>query len=236
MASITFSRCRRVHPTLTLHSPTQTLALDPSTLALHLSSPTVTLKVTILLAYKKTNVVQKVRNLNSQSRFDPSTHITSNTQLKTSAIRSLKSQLSLQLPLLTPFLEDLLPKKGPLYTLKCIDWISLFSRDKSLFLFFQLEALLLPHLRLLHKCTFDCSLPDPDMLPRVQVDLGAIRFVLKGADIMCPGLTSPGGNVDLDLPAGTPVAVMAQGKEHALAIGLLKLSTQDMYSFFSSLL
>ena len=33
---------------------------------------------------------------------------------------------------------------------------------------------------------------DPYFLPMEQVDKGAIRFVLSGANIMCPGLTSPG--------------------------------------------
>jgi PUA domain protein len=33
------------------------------------------------------------------------------------------------------------------------------------------------------------------MLPHMQVDKGAIRFVLSGANIMCPGLTSPGAKM-----------------------------------------
>lgn len=39
--------------------------------------------------------------------------------------------------------------------------------------------------------------PDPHILPHVQVDKGAIRFVLSGANIMSPGLTSPGGRMDV---------------------------------------
>lgn len=42
---------------------------------------------------------------------------------------------------------------------------------------------------------------DPDILPHLQVDRGAIRFVLSGANIMCRGLTSPGARMDVDLPA-----------------------------------
>ena len=34
------------------------------------------------------------------------------------------------------------------------------------------------------------------MLPHVQVDKGAIRFILSGANIMCPGLTSRGARMD----------------------------------------
>jgi PUA domain protein len=36
---------------------------------------------------------------------------------------------------------------------------------------------------------------DPFILPHQQVDKGAIKFILSGANIMCPGLTSPGANL-----------------------------------------
>ena len=49
----------------------------------------------------------------------------------------------------------------------------------------------MPHLQLVHKY--------PDVWPRVRVDRGAIRFVLSGAALMVPGLTSPGGR----LPSGS---------------------------------
>lgn len=69
---------------------------------------------------------------------------------------------------------------------------------------------------------------DPDILPKLQVDRGAIKFVLSGANIMCPGLTSKGARMDIDLPEGAVVSIMAEGKENALAVGLLKMSTEDM--------
>ena len=43
------------------------------------------------------------------------------------------------------------------------------------------------------------------LLPQVQVDKGAIKFVLSGANIMCPGLTSPGAKMDTPLPEDTVV-------------------------------
>ncbi|EIE80762.1 hypothetical protein RO3G_05467 [Rhizopus delemar RA 99-880] len=68
----------------------------------------------------------------------------------------------------------------------------------------------------------------PNILPKLQVDRGAIKFVLSGANIMCPGLTSKGARMDENLPAGAVVAIMAEGKENALAIGQLKMSTEDI--------
>ena len=73
-----------------------------------------------------------------------------------------------------------------------------------------------------------CMIIDPDLLPKLQVDRGAIKFVLSGANIMCPGLTSKGARMDIDLPEESMVAIMAEGKENALAIGWLKMSTEDM--------
>ena len=84
------------------------------------------------------------------------------------------------------------------------------------FLFFRhRDGFWVPTLRLLHKCiTLSINLffflvrnhfksnnlsLDPYILPWQQVDKGAIRFVLSGANIMCPGLTSPGAKM-------TPVA------------------------------
>ena len=45
----------------------------------------------------------------------------------------------------------------------------------------------------------------PDMMKSVQVDKGAIKFVLSGANIMCRGLTSPGGRLPEGLAKGEPV-------------------------------
>lgn len=72
---------------------------------------------------------------------------------------------------------------------------------------------------------------DPFVLPVVGVDRGAIRFLLQGAHMMCPGMTSKGGYLppaELELLAGTPVALHAEGKEHAVGIGILKLSTEEI--------
>lgn len=41
--------------------------------------------------------------------------------------------------------------------------------------------------------------PDPVILPCQQVDKGAIKFLLSGANVMCRGLTSPGARL-ADLP------------------------------------
>lgn len=72
---------------------------------------------------------------------------------------------------------------------------------------------------------------DPFILPMVRVDRGAIRFLLAGAHMMCPGFTSAGGSLppaSAALPANVPVAIHAEGKEHAAGIGLTKLGTEEI--------
>lgn len=100
------------------------------------------------------------------------------------------------------------------------DHIEIFVNGAGDQLFFrQREGPWMPTLRLLHRFPF--------FLPMQQVDKGAIRFVLSGANIMCPGLTSPGAQMT-PVAAGTVVAIMAEGKENALAIGITCLSTDNM--------
>lgn len=61
------------------------------------------------------------------------------------------------------------------------------------------------------------------------MDRGAIKFVLKGADIMAPGLTSAGGSLgSAPLGVGDYVAVRAEGKEQILAIGRMTMTSDDV--------
>ena len=45
--------------------------------------------------------------------------------------------------------------------------------------------------------------------------------MLNGANIMCQGLTSPGGRIE-DALKGETVVLNAEGKEHAMAVGVLE--------------
>jgi PUA domain protein len=90
------------------------------------------------------------------------------------------------------------------------------------------------------------------MMPKFQVDRGAIPFVLRGANVLAPGLTSEGlrtiyigkwtykniniemilkfsgGALEPDVPEGAPVQITAEGKVNACAVGVTKMSAQQM--------
>lgn len=51
------------------------------------------------------------------------------------------------------------------------------------------------------------SLLDPFIMKPVQVDRGAIPYLMDGANCMCPGLTSPGGRLEADFAAGEFVVI-----------------------------
>lgn len=112
------------------------------------------------------------------------------------------------------------PKKDPLIIYKTREHVSFLVVDEEIVFFSIRDGPFCPTIRLVHKF--------PEMISRLQVDRGAIPFVLKGAPIMAVGFTSKGGDIPQDLPEGSVVAIYAEGKEHAMAVGITSMSTEDM--------
>lgn len=81
---------------------------------------------------------------------------------------------------------------------------------------------LMPMLKILHRY--------PYMMTPMQCDKGAIRHIFSGSHVMAPGLTSEGGCVTPDLPVNFPVAITAEGKKHAMGVGVLTMSSSDIVS------
>eukprot|EP01137_Pigoraptor_chileana_P034849 Opistho-2@28002 len=152
-------------------------------------------------------------------KFDAKESIASTSLVKSSVQRGIRSSILEQMPGLEDVIDDILPKKQNIHLAKCSDHVSIVTVNNELLFFQQRDGPYFPTLRLLHKY--------PHILPHEQVDKGAIRFILSGAQIMCPGLTSPGAKMT-PVPTNTPVAIMCEGKEHAIAIGLTKMSTDDI--------
>lgn len=141
-------------------------------------------------------------------------------QVKASVQRRIRQSIADEYPGLELVLDDLLPKKSPLIVAKCQNHLNLVVVNNVPLFFNIRDGPYMPTLRLLHQY--------PTIMKKLQVDRGAIKFVLAGANIMCPGLTSPGGVLDEEVGALAPVAIMAEGKEHALAIGFTKMSAKDI--------
>ena len=77
---------------------------------------------------------------------------------------------------------------------------------------------------LLYHPTIHALLDGKVILPQVTVDMGAVRYVVNGADIMRPGIT----NIDEGIQEGSVVAIVDERHGKPLAIGISKFSTDDM--------
>ncbi|XP_043683010.1 malignant T-cell-amplified sequence 1 homolog isoform X2 [Vespula pensylvanica] len=121
-------------------------------------------------------------------KFDEKDSVSGIQQLKSSVQKGIRSKLLDLYPHLESHVDTIIPKKDAFRIVKCHDHIEIIVNAAGELLFFrQREGPWMPTLRLLHKYPF--------FLPMEQVDKGAIRFVLSGANIMCPGLTSKGAKM-----------------------------------------
>ncbi|KAL4439866.1 hypothetical protein ABPG75_002867 [Micractinium tetrahymenae] len=148
--------------------------------------------------------------------------VSGHSQLKASVQRAIRGRIAEDYPWLseTGVLDVVLPKKQDLVLVKLPEYVQLLVLNNVPLFFSMRDGPWFPTLRLLHQY--------PDMMPRLRADLGAIKFVLSGANIMCPGLTSPGATIHDEVEEGAAVAIYAEGKEHAMAVGYTKMSTTQM--------
>jgi len=87
--------------------------------------------------------------------------------------------------------------------------------------FFYHEDQLLPSLRLLQK--------DSTLLKKIVVDMGAIKFVVNGADIMRPGITE----IDDEINEGDFIIILDIDNQKPLAIGKALFNSEQMKSLDS---
>ena len=146
---------------------------------------------------------------------------------KSSVIRGIRQRICEQYPYLedSGAIEEIMPKKADVVLAKAsaggeTNNVQMVVVDRTPTFFNMRDGPYYPTLRLLHMY--------PDMMPKLRVDRGAIKFVLSGANIMCPGLTSPGATIHDEVDTDMPVAIFAEGKDEALAFGITRLSTKDI--------
>eukprot|EP00759_Apiculatamorpha_spiralis_P002714 PhF_6_TR11171/c0_g1_i1/m.18006/K07575/K07575; PUA domain protein len=153
-------------------------------------------------------------------KFGPS-YVVSTTNTQASVQRKIRAAVHAQYPMLhEEELNDILPKKEGFTAVKCSNYLTMIVVKKEPTFFQHRDGLYFPTLRLVHKYPF--------LLPRMQCDIGGCKYVVAGANVMCPGLTSPGGVVVDGLPVGTIVQVGIEGKAHAAALGVLLMSSDEI--------
>ncbi|KAI4152131.1 MAG: hypothetical protein L6R39_001882 [Caloplaca ligustica] len=160
-------------------------------------------------------------------------------KVKSSVQRAIRTKITETYPLLAPHIDETIPKKSQLDLVKLPDRVTLYALDSTPLFFQHMDDPLIPHLHIVHQF--------PSCFPRIRIDRGAIRFVLSGATLMAPGLTSPGGRLPggdtsdgggmsgddkkydgRELEEGEVVVVEAEGKEEACMIGQLRVGTKEI--------
>ena len=171
-------------------------------------------------------------------------------------------------------LEVLIPKKSSLIQYKVTSHLMLYCQrmehdDNRVpsdipILFQHRDGPILPTLKWIHPfCTTDDTTKEntdgnntdnkddatslsPSVVPftYVQVDDGAIPYLLGGANIMCPGLTKPNGSSYMPpdddteqnhipgLSQGQGVIIYAEHKRYPIAVGVMTMSSLEMYVCF----
>ena len=107
-----------------------------------------------------------------------------------------------------PFIEEFVSKKS-----------NVFEEDGKIFVdnklaLINFEGTWAPHLKILLQKI---------ILPKVVVDMGAVKFVVNGADIMRPGIT----NID-SFEKGELIVIVDETHTKPLAVGKALLSSDNM--------
>eukprot|EP00834_Sanchytrium_tribonematis_P007337 NODE_649_length_5036_cov_1.140571.p6 type:complete len:178 gc:universal NODE_649_length_5036_cov_1.140571:1680-2213(+) len=139
------------------------------------------------------------------------------TSLSKTQIKQIKQNIIDNYPSMSDHMDELVPKKANIQIVKSKDVKTLAVDQVPLF--FEYYDVWLPTLTFLHKYSY---------LKKVQVDKGAIKYILSGAMIMCPGLTSKGGIIDETLLVDNIVAVKCESKNLEIGIGKMKMSGKQV--------
>ncbi|KAI5161233.1 malignant T-cell-amplified sequence [Nematocida ausubeli] len=67
----------------------------------------------------------------------------------------------------------------------------------------------------------------PDILPKVVVDAGAIKYLINGADLMAPGLLHPTSTYPA-VSVGDIVGIYGYGKTNALGVGVVAMDNEEV--------
>ena len=99
---------------------------------------------------------------------------------------------------------------------ECVERSDDFIRKDNKTLFFYHDNKILPALKLL--------LQGISGIKKVTVDMGAVKFVTNGADIMRPGIV----HIEDDIEKAEPIVIIDENNKKPLAICIALLSTEDM--------
>lgn len=109
-------------------------------------------------------------------------------------------------------LNEFIAKKEDVYTVEA-EFLIIYVNSEAVF--FYHDNKLVPTLKLILKNNF---------LKKVVIDMPAVKFIANGADVMRPGIKE----VDDGILESTFVAIVDENNKKPLAIGISKLSSEEL--------
>ena len=127
-------------------------------------------------------------------------------QMKGGVAKKVRSAcISTYGPGMSDILDELWPKKGPrIDVMKLPDKVEVVIVDQVPLFYKHRDGPWIPTLKIVHRW--------PSIMKRQTCDRGAIKFVLGGANIMCPGLTHEKAILDKEAAKGDIVAIYRRRK------------------------
>ncbi|WP_423792974.1 DUF1947 domain-containing protein [Methanocaldococcus indicus] len=111
------------------------------------------------------------------------------------------------------FKDDILPKKG--LELVITDKFDLILSDKEP-IAIKIDDKIFPTINLLTKYPADFK--------KVIIDMGAIKYLINGADVMIPGIVE----IDEDIEEGDVVVVLDEKHKKPICVGIALLSAKEI--------
>ncbi len=127
-------------------------------------------------------------------------------------------------------IKELIPSISSLISVSPKQKVEIVNAEKQTILYvddsptlFQFEGRWFPLLKLI------LSGEIPVQYKRITVDMGAIKFVANGADIMRPGIT----DIEDGFLSGDPVLIIDETHKKVLALGIALFNSQEMRALSS---
>ena len=157
----------------------------------------------------------------------PAEKLKKKASLKTNLLQKLKQRAAESMPLFPEIEDDLFPKKTPVIVYHLEDHKAIYAVNDKPVLAELSHGEVIPHL--------EVAIAHPGLLKCVYVDDGAVKALLRGADLKAPGIKQYGDEfeegdiievrlLETDIPfaigvaAASSAAVKESGKDTAITI------------------
>ena len=138
------------------------------------------------------------------------------TTLKSNLLTKLKQAAIKEMPMIEGIIDELFPKKTPVIVYNIEKHVKLYAVDNKPVMVELNNGEVFPMLR--------TAIDYPGLLPVVYVDEGAVRALLRGADLMAPGVKQ----IPQAFQAGQIVEVHLLEQDTPFMVGLAKVSSDEI--------